>query len=49
MDICVYKLQNYNGIILKFTFVKVMNSEMYDTASVLCPTADSGNSYRDLL
>jgi len=49
MDICVHKLQNYTGIILKFTFDNVMKSEMCDTALVLCPTAHSGNSYRDLL
>lgn len=45
----MYKLQNYTGIILKFTFVNVMKCDMYDTLSLLCPTVDSGNSYRDLL
>jgi len=49
MDLYAYKLQNYTGMILKFSFVNVMKHEMCETVSVLCPTADSSNSYRDLL
>jgi len=49
MDLYVYKLQNYIGIILKFSFVNVMKREIYETVSVLRPTADSDKGYRDLL
>jgi hypothetical protein len=45
----VYKFQNYTGIILKFSFVNIMKCEMYKAVSILCPTADSGKGYRDLL